>query len=68
MKNYFQNITKKQSLYQLMIPPYKQTLLRNTYMDMDIDGQYSPFMEQKHFTFFLGMNMLLTNRDFTIEK
>ena len=49
MTNYLQGTIKKQCQQQLEVPPHKQTLLRNEYI------------EEKYFTFFLYRNVLPTN-------
>ena len=46
MTNHSQDITKKQFQQQLVAPPHKQTLLRNTYM------------EENYLTYFLKRNIV----------
>ena len=55
MTNYSRDITKKHFLRQLIIPPHKQTLLSNTYME----EKYFRYTEEKFWTFFLRRNMFL---------
>ena len=38
MTNHSQDITKKQYQQQLTVPPHKQTLVRNSYMEKNIDN------------------------------
>ena len=38
MINNSQDITKKQYQQQLTVPPHKQTLVRNSYMEKNIDN------------------------------
>ena len=38
MTNNSQDITKKQYQQQLTVPPHKQTLVRNSYMEKNIDN------------------------------
>ena len=51
MTNHSQDITKKQFQQQLVVPPHKQTLLRNMYM------------KENYLTYFLKRN-IVDNRKF----